>query len=92
MSETITVGDCNTYVENIFLDCGTTMMDEIENLINQINEAYDGENGEELHEAFTTKLAHITYYWRTNKLITAGERATISSCAWNADILYYNEQ
>jgi len=97
MSETLSLGE-NSYedIDNVLVDCGTTMQDQIDNLISQINNSYDGDykkgdgeqedNWEELHEAFTTKLAHITYYWRINKLITAGERAEISSDAWSADI------
>ncbi len=98
MSETLSLGE-NSYedIDNVKVDCGTFMQDQIDNLINQINDGYNGnaaksqggeDNYEELHEAFTTKLAHITYYWRINKLITAGERATISSDAWSAEIPY----
>jgi len=98
MSETLSLGE-NTYedIDNVKVDCGTFMQDQIDNLINQINDGYNGnaaksqegeDNWEELHDAFTTKLAHITYYWRINKLITAGERAEISSDAWSADIPY----
>ena len=99
MSRAISIGP-NSYegIDNVLVDCGTTMQDQIDNLINQINDSYHGDpkkgdidyedNYEELHKAFTTKLAHITYYWRINKLITAGERAEISSDAWGATIPY----
>lgn len=98
MNATLSLGE-NSYedIDNILVDCGTTMQDQIDNLISQINSSYYGDyrkddmqedNWEELHEAFSTKLAHITYYWRINKLITAGERAEISSDAWSADIPY----
>ena len=97
MSETLSIGD-NSYedIDNVLVDCGTFMQDQIDNLINQINDSYNGDykkgdgeqedNYDELHKSFTTKLAHITYYWRINKLITAGERAEISSDAWSAEI------
>jgi len=100
MSETLSLGE-NTYedIDNVKVDCGTFMQDQIDNLINQINDSYNGnanksqgggDNWDELHKDFTTKLAHITYYWRINKLITAGERATISSDAWGGNIPYTN--
>ena len=97
LAETLSIGENNYYdIDNVKVDCGTFMQDQIDDLINQINDSYyynksdsDYEdNWEELHDAFTTKLAHITYYWRINKLITAGERAEISSDAWSADIPY----
>jgi len=96
LSETIYIGRNHYNIDNVFVDCGSTMQDQIDQLINEINDSYYGDhnksdsdyedNWEELHKAFTTKLAHITYYWRINKLITAGERAEISSDAWSADI------
>jgi len=96
MRSTLKIGPNYYYsIDNVKVDCGTFMQDQIDNLVNQINDGYNGnaaksqggeDNWEELHDAFTTKLAHITYYWRINKLITAGERAEISSDAWSADI------
>ncbi len=96
LGEMLSIGENIYYdIDNQFVDCGTTMQDQIDNLIAQINDSYYGDYGkgdvqsnnwQELHDAFTTKLAHITYYWRINKLITAGERAEISSDAWNSDI------
>jgi len=92
-SETLSFGENNLDIKNMFIADGTTMMDQIDNLIIQINESYRGEsNWDELHKAFTTKLAHITYYWRINKLITAGERAEISNAGWNTDIPYFNQK
>ncbi len=97
MSESLYFGRDYLDIDNKFVEPGVTMMDQIDNLINQINESYNGneaksqegeDNWEELHKAFSTKLAHITYYWRINKLITAGERAKISSYAWGANIPY----
>ena len=102
LSRAISIGE-NSYrdIDNVLVDCGTTMQDQIDNLINQINDSYhpyssksseeSEDNYDELHKSFTTKLAHITYYWRINKLITAGERAEISSDAWSAEIPYREE-
>jgi len=70
---------------------GTTMMDQINDLVAEINSQYNGENYTYLHKKFMTKLSYITYKWRMDKLITATQRSKISSCAWGANIPYnYN--
>jgi len=70
---------------------GSTMMDQIEDLIAQINAQYNGDNYTYLHKKFMSELAQITYTWRRAGLITTTERARISSCAWSASIPYYSE-
>ena len=89
MSEFINIGDCNPNVKNKMVKNGSTMMDQISDLIADINLQYNGDNYTYLHKRFMTKLAQITYNWRTAKLITTTERSRISSCAWNATIPYY---
>ncbi|MFZ2430756.1 MAG: hypothetical protein WAW57_06380, partial [Lutibacter sp.] len=89
MSEYINIDGCNPNVKNVLVKNGSTMMDQITDLIAQINSEYNGQNYKTLHSKFMTKLAQITYNWRTAKLITTTQRTKISSCAWGANIPYY---
>jgi len=82
----IDIDGCYPGVENVFVEPGITMMDQIDELITEINEQYDGENWDYLHRRFTRKLAGITYYWRRDRLITRGERNDINDCATNSNI------
>ena len=90
LSEFINIGGCNPNVKNKMVKNGSTMMDQITDLIAQINSQYNGDNYTYLHKRFMTKLAQITYNWRIAKLITTTERSRISSCAWGANIPYTN--
>jgi len=67
------------------------MMDQLNDLIAQTNEQYNGQNYTYHHKRFMTELAQITYNWRTAKLITATQRSQISSIAWGATIPYFRE-
>ncbi len=89
MSEYVSIDGCEPNIDNVFSDEGTTMMDEIDALVAEINEQYNGENWDELHRDFTRGIAKITYSWRKHRLITRGERSAISSCAWGADVPYH---
>jgi len=86
MSEKINIGGCNPNVDNKMVKNGSTMMDQINDLVAQTNSQYNGENYDYLHQRFMTKLAGITYNWRMARLITATQRSKISSCAWGANI------
>ncbi|MDO9276069.1 MAG: hypothetical protein Q7T92_11040 [Lutibacter sp.] len=86
----ITIGGCYPNVRNVLVKNGSTMMDQITDLTAQINSEYNGQNYKTLHSKFVTKLAQITYGWRTAKLITATQRSQISTCASNANIPYTN--
>jgi len=81
-------GEDQLNIENKFSDEGTTMMDQIDALIAQINEQYDGSNGDALHRMFTRELSKITYYWYKSRLISRRERTTILRAANNANIPY----
>ncbi|HEY9220433.1 MAG TPA: hypothetical protein VIO43_02530, partial [Lutibacter sp.] len=63
MSEYINIGGCNPNVKNKMVKNGSTMMDQITDLIAQINSEYNGQNYKTLHNKFMTKLAQITYNW-----------------------------
>jgi hypothetical protein len=89
MSEKINIGECNLNVDNKMVKNGTMMMDQVNDLIDQINEQYNGQNYTYLHKRFMTELAQITYRWRMSRLITATQRSQISSCAWGANIPHY---
>ncbi|REE83117.1 hypothetical protein BX611_0397 [Lutibacter oceani] len=86
LNEEIDIDDCYPNVENVFVSPGTTMMDEIANLISEINKQYDGENYDDLHDDFTRELSKLTYAWRKDRLITRRERSAISSCGWRVNI------
>ena len=90
MSEYININGCYPNVKNKMVKNGSTMMDQINDLIAQINSEYNGQNYKTLHSKFVTKLAQITYGWRTSKLITATQRTQISTCASNSNIPYTN--
>ncbi|MDO9276070.1 MAG: hypothetical protein Q7T92_11045 [Lutibacter sp.] len=90
LSETINIGGCYPVVNNVLVNCGTTMMDQIDDLVEEINLQYNGDNYVYLHKRFVTKMAQLTYSWRIAKLITATQRSKISTCASNANIPYTN--
>ena len=78
-------------IKNKMVKNGSTMMDQLNDLIAQTNEQYNGQNYTYHHKRFMTELAQITYNWRTAKLITATQRSQISSIAWGATIPYFRE-
>ena len=88
MSESLYIGRDYLDIDNIFVEPGMTMMDQIDELIAEINEQYDGENWDELHRDFTRAIARITYYWSKDRLITRGERGEIASAASSSNIPY----
>lgn len=90
VSEYLSIGEHMLEIENIFIDEGVTMMDEIDALINDINEQYNGGNWDELHRDFTKELLKLTYYWRRDRLITRGERSAIYSAGWRAQVPFNN--
>ena len=85
----ISGAECFLDIENQFARNGSTMMDELDSLIEDINSQYDGDNWEELNRDFLRKLSGITYMWRRDRLISRGERNDILSCARNAHIPGY---
>lgn len=90
-TEEFNIMGCYPGIDNVFVGNGSTMMDQLESLIAELNEQYTGDNYRTLHKKFTTELSKITYYWYKNRLISSRERSKISSCAWGANIPYYNE-
>ena len=92
MDEMLSIGTTNFDIENQFSDEGTTMMDQIDALISEINEQYDGSNGDALHRMFTRELSKITYYWYKSRLISRRERTQISRAASNMSIPFYNQE
>jgi len=86
MSATLTIGYNNLNIENVFSAEGTTMMDQIDALIAEINAQYNGDNYSYLHRQFISKLSKITYYWTKKRLITRSERSAIYSAASSADV------
>jgi hypothetical protein len=89
MRQKMNIGGTNTNIDNKMVKNGSIMMDQLNDLIAQTNEQYNGENYEYLHKRFMTKLAQLTYNWRTARLITATQRSQISSIAWGATIPFY---
>ena len=85
----ISGAECFLDIENQFARNGSTMMDELDSLIEDINSQYDGDNWEELNRDFLRKLSGITYMWRRDRLISRGERNDILDCARNAHIPGY---
>ncbi len=85
----ISGAECRLDIENQFARNGSTMMDELDSLIEDINSQYDGDNWEELNRDFLRKLSGITYMWRRDRLISRGERNDILDCARNAHIPGY---
>jgi hypothetical protein len=92
MSEMLYIGENYLDIENKLVEEGITMMDQIDALIAQINEQYDGSNGDALHRMFTRELSKITYYWYKSRLISRRERTQISRAASNMSIPFYNQE
>jgi len=90
MSETLSIGYNYLNIENVFTGSGTTMMDQIDALIAEMNAQYNGDNYAYLHRQFMSKLSKITYYWTKDRLITRRERSAIYSAASSASIPYFN--
>jgi hypothetical protein len=90
LREYLNIGGSNTNIDNKMVKNGSTMMDQLNDLIAETNAQYNGENYDYLHKRFMTKLAQLTYNWRMARLITATQRSQISSIAWGTTIPYYN--
>ena len=90
--EMLSIGGYGFDIENQFSDEGITMMDQIDALIAEINEQYDGSNGDALHRMFTRELSKITYYWYKSRFISRRERTQISRVASAMSIPFYNQE
>ena len=88
MRETLSIGENYLDIENQFSEEGTTMMDQIDALIAEVNEQYNEDNWDEMHKLFTRELSKITYYWYKSRLISRRDRVTISNAANSANIPY----
>jgi hypothetical protein len=88
MDEMLSIGEYEFDIENQFSDEGTTMMDEIDALIAEINAQYDGTNADDLHRDFMRGLSKITYHWTKKRLISRRERSQIFNVAYSANIPY----
>jgi len=92
LRKSINIAGYRLKIENKLVKNGSTMMDQVNDLINEINSQYDGQNYDYLHKRFMTELSQITYGWIKVRLITATQRSQISSVAWRANIPYQNER
>jgi len=90
LREYLNIAGNSTSIKNKMVKNGSTMMDQLNDLIAQTNSQYNGQNYAYLHKRFMTELSQITYNWRMARLITATQRSQISSIAWGATIPYYN--
>jgi hypothetical protein len=91
MDEILSIGEYEFDIENQFSDKGTTMMDQVDALIAEINAQYDGTNADDLHRDFMRELSKITYYWTKKRLISRRERSQIINAADDMNIPFYNE-
>lgn len=89
LSEEVSIDGCNPNVENVFVVPGATMMDYIDEIINEVNAQYDGSNWEELHREFSNQLASLTADWKADRLISRRQRSAIFRCVGDADIPYF---
>jgi hypothetical protein len=78
MDEMLSIGEYSLNIENQFSDEGTTMMDEVDALINRLNEKYNGSNSSALSIEFKREMAKISYYWYKSRLISRRDRVNIS--------------
>ncbi|WP_456378049.1 thrombospondin type 3 repeat-containing protein [Lutibacter sp.] len=88
ISEYINIDGCYTEVENILVSPGTTMMDQIDEIINSINAQYNGANWNELNRGFSNQLAALTASWKADRLISRRDRSAIFKCVRSANIPY----
>lgn len=92
LSEEVSIDGCYPNVENVFVVPGATMMDYIDEIINEVNTQYDGSNWEELHRDFSNQLASLTADWKADRLISRRQRSAIYKCVGNSNIPYLNEE
>ncbi|WP_456378425.1 hypothetical protein [Lutibacter sp.] len=90
LSEMVSIDGCYPNVENVFVVPGATMMDYIDEIIDNINAQYNGENWDELHREFSNQLAALTASWKADRLISRRQRSKIFRCVVGADIPYFN--
>lgn len=86
LNPTIYIDNTDFDIDNEFVKPGTTMMDQIDDLIELMNEQYNGDNYNYLHKKFVSELSKITYYWYKARVITSKERTAISRVAWSANV------
>jgi hypothetical protein len=100
LSETIVIDGCNTEVENAFIACGTTMMDEINDLIAEIS-AKAQEPRSRFSRYRTTYNAQFEfnkamYYllkrWQSKRYITRAENSAIMKCVYRSTIDFENNR
>ncbi|MEE9186918.1 MAG: hypothetical protein V3U10_02675 [Bacteroidota bacterium] len=72
----VVIDECETGVENQFLEDGCTMADTVM----QCSEGVGN------HGAFVRCVAHLTNFWKCQGLIAGDEKGAIQSCAGQADI------
>ena len=93
MDEMLSIGRTNFDIENKFSDEGTTMMDEVDALIERLNEQYDnGSNSSALSIEFKREMAKISYYWYKSRLISRRDRVAISRAVANVSFPFYNQE
>ncbi|WP_456378427.1 hypothetical protein [Lutibacter sp.] len=85
-SEFMNIDGCYPNVENVFVAPGITMMDQIDEIIDNINAQYNGTNWDELHREFSNQLAALTASWKADRLISRRQRSKIFRCVVGADI------
>ncbi len=76
LSPTIVIDECDTGVENQLLEDGCTMADLIALCAEGVTE----------HGAFIRCVAHLTNFWKCDRLISGQDKGHIQSCAAQADI------
>ena len=76
LEPTVTIGECDSDVENQLFENGCTMSD----MIAQCAEGA-GNHGE-----FVSCVAHLTNDWKKDRLITGKEKGAIQRCAGRSDI------
>ncbi|HEY9168818.1 MAG TPA: hypothetical protein VIN72_04970, partial [Lutibacter sp.] len=82
---------CYPNVNNVLVRNGTTMMDQIDALIAEINSQYTGRNYDYLNRKFIMELERKVTDWRRNRLVNNMQRDAISRCARSARIPYLNQ-
>jgi len=92
IDEMLSIGGTNFDIENQFSDEGTTMMDEVDALINRLNEKYNGSNSSALSIEFKREMAKISYYWYKSRLISRRDRVAISRAVANVSFPFYNQE
>lgn len=97
LSENISIGKCDFSIENKFTDCGTTMMDEVNDLIARVCEKSNEyrrpwERPYDIDREFRRQMNSLAATWASKRLITWSEATSLIRCLRGFEVGHYCNQ